>query len=72
MPKLQDEFLFTLGGRKFYTIQDLDYFDDILVSENKRFWGNVSVYVQRKNGFCESDPKRIATLPVKDVIKKFG
>jgi hypothetical protein len=70
--KLRDEFIFRIGDHKFYTFQDLDYFDDILIAENKRFWNNVVVYIQRRNGFSSSKPKQIASLPIKDVIKKFG
>jgi len=75
---LRDEFVFTLGGRKFYSIQDLDYFDDILIEEDRRFWDNVqrgyAIVFQQKTKRYESEPEPIVVgkYPVEDAIKKFG
>ena len=75
---LRDEFVFTLGGRKFYSIQDLDYFDDILIEEDRRFWDNVqrgyAIVFQQKTTRYESEPEPIVVgkYPVEDAIKKFG
>jgi hypothetical protein len=70
---VRDEFVFSIGGHKLYTIQDLDYFDDILIAENARFWGNVTAYFQKQYRDKE-EPELIpvATLPLNDAIKKFG
>lgn len=70
---LREEFVFSIGGRKLYTIRDFDYFDDILAAEDQRFWGNVIVCIQRiKKYEKEPEIKPIANLPLKDVIRKFG
>ena len=75
---LRDEFVFTLGGRKFYSIQDLDYFDDILIEEDRRFWDNVqrgyAIVFQQKTERYESEPEPIVVgkYPIEDAIKKFG
>ena len=75
---LREEFVFSLGGHKLYSIRDLDYFDDILIEENTRFWNNVSrgyamVFLQKSKRY-ESEPEiqPIGTYPVSDAIKKFG
>ena len=85
---LRDEFVFTLGGRKFYSIQDLDYFDDILIEEDRIFWENVQRGYIANRIFWENAlrgyvkalqkqkelefPVNIGAYKVEDAIKKFG
>ena len=78
MNKLRDEFVVTLGNHKLYRIEDLDYFDDILIEENQQFWRDVArgyamIFLQKTKRY-ESDPELVPVgkLPVTDVIKKYG
>ncbi len=76
---LHDEFVFgILGIRKTFRIEDLDYYDDILIAENQKFWNNVQrgyvlVFMQKPKRFqAEPEPVLVGKLPVNDAIKKFG
>ena len=75
---IREEFVFSLGGHKLYSIKDLDYFDDILMEEDARFWRNVRtgwamVFLQKDRKYeKEPEPVLIAKMPVQDVMKKFG
>jgi len=75
---LRDEFLFGLGNHKLYGIEDLDYFDDILMEEDAKFWRNVArgyamVFIQKTKRY-ENEPELvpIGKLPIGDAIRKFG
>lgn len=76
---IRDEFVFGIGkSRKTFRIEDLDYYDDILIAENQRFWNNVHrgyvlVFMQKPKRFqAEPEPVLIGKMPVEDAIKKFG
>jgi len=75
---IREEFVFSLGGHKLYSIRDLDYFDDILMEEDRRFWANVQrgyalVFLQKDKKYSkEPESVVIGRLPIEDAIRKFG
>lgn len=75
---IRDEFVFSIGNKKLYRIEDFDYFDDIMREEHQRFWDNVKkgyviVFLQKASKY-EKEPKQvfISKMPLEDAKKKFG
>jgi len=82
---MTEEFLVSIPGKGdkknpiMYTVDDLEYYDDILREDNERFWRNVrgrfvevfTPYRKGKNS-DKQDLVKIARLPVEDVRRKFG
>jgi hypothetical protein len=75
---IRDEFVFNIGNKKLYRIEDLDYFDDIVREDHQRFWDNVKkgyiiVFLQKSIKY-EKEPKQvfIGKMQIEDAKKKFG
>jgi hypothetical protein len=72
-----DEFVFEFGGKE-YKFSDLDYFDDIILSEIRKWEANVRKgYVQvvmEKQTREDEHPRKIplGTMHVEDIKRKFG
>jgi hypothetical protein len=77
-PMIRDEFVFSVGDRKLYKIEDFSYIDDILHQEDLKFWDNVKkgyvIVFMPKIKKYEKEPELvfIAKMPVEDAKKKFG
>jgi len=71
---MKTEYVFKVEGKKkTFSIKDLDRFDKILIEDNRQFWGNVTAYFQKTyRGKAEPELIKVATLPLKDAIQKFG
>ena len=75
---VRDEFIFSIDGKKFYTLQDvLNRFDDILIADNKKFWDNcrdnISAYKNKQKRHAkEPEPQFVMSLPLADIKSKFG
>lgn len=75
---IHEEFVFSFGNNKLYSIRDLDYIEDIFIEENRSFWSNVSrgyamVFLQKDRKYSKDpEPVLIGRFPILDVIRKFG
>lgn len=81
----REEFVFgTKNGKqeKWYAIENLDRFDEILREDNRVLWERirrgwqkemVEIYTPKSKKY-ESEPEmvKVATLPVEDAKRKFG
>jgi len=85
MSSPREEFVFgTKNGNetKWYRIEDLDRFDEILREDNRLMWERIRRHHQKEvveiftpvQKKYESEPEmvKVATLPVEDAKRKFG
>lgn len=75
---IRDEFVFSIGDRKLYSIEDFSYIDEILQQEDLEFWDNIKkgyvIVFMPKIKKYEAEPELtfVAKMPVEDALKKFG
>ena len=85
MSNPREEFVFGVNAgkeKKYFKIEDLDRFDEILREDNRLMWERIKRGYQKEiveiytpiNKKYESEPEmiKIAELPVSDAKRKFG